>query len=112
MGDIYGEFSIPGCTDKSAINFDKNATSNDGSCKYPIEEKPEKPQKPPKPPKQPKPQIIQNDCSDIKKQYQNLIIILIISFTLFIIVILLKKNKNISKDVGKLKEDPFVIYLN
>jgi hypothetical protein len=92
----YGEFKIPGCTDNSALNYNKNATEDDGTCEYPEIEKP----------------IVEiNDFSKLKRLYQIIIASLVFIFITILVIILLNKNKNknIIKDV---EDEPFVIYLN
>ena len=91
----YGEFKITGCTDKTAINYNENATEEDGSCKYSEDD-----------------YIIDinDDCETIVKKYKSLIGLLIISFISFLIIILLYKNKN--KDIENIDDNQFVIYLN
>lgn len=90
----YGEFKIPGCTDSSALNYNKDATEDNGTCEYPEIEKPTA-------------EI--NDCGKLKRLYQIIIASLIFIFITVLVIILLNKNKNIIKEV---KDEPFVIYLN
>lgn len=94
----YGDFNVPGCMDSKALNYDENATEDDGTCRYPEINKEVKP-------------LPIEDCNDLKKVYQKVIISIILAFLLILLLILVNKNKNkINDNVSD--ENPFVIYLN
>ena len=99
--DPYGDFKVPGCMDDKALNYNPDATEDDGSCKYPEIKKKESEEK-------------VEDCSKLKKVYELIILAIIVTFILILILILLNKNKNNIKSLSNNStgENPFVIHLN
>lgn len=91
-----GPYSIPGCTDEKALNYNPDATQDDNTCKYnnETEKKIEN----------------SNDCSDIESYYKRIIILILL---IFIIVLIYVYYTYVQKPPSKkISEDSFILQFN